>query len=611
MRIVWDAAVAALRLLRKRLLVVIVVSIAAQGFYAWVVLPLLLTAFQAALRSAGADGLSQASLPAIVSSPLTLIALLGILVLATFFAVIQIGMFSVVAHLGFSGQPASAANLLRGLLRLCRSLLSWQAVLFAGYALLLVPLSHVGVGSALTHHIAIPRFISGELTKTTAGATGYTLVILAFIYLGFRLAGTFAALTDGPLQTAAGNEHSQPVARPTVLRSMRASLRLTSPLQLPIAVVMLSVAGTATLAFILAALIGTLPVALATSGTAGDSVAGSTLALLVIVRFVLLGAAAAFLAFFFVALRRSSHASAPARVLRSGPAARDRLTRSTTTAVLAMFAFLAIPPIAFATITATVPADGPIVVAHRGYTGGGVENTIEAMEAAAEAGADVVEMDIQETADQEFVVIHDVNLQRLAGDSRSVFELEQAELAAMTVSQGDFSGTIPTLQAYLAVADELGMQLLVEVKPHGNEAPDFAARVVAEMERLDPDRTHMIQSLDVDVVDAIAIADPDRDVALVTGFQIGNAPNTSADIVAIEDWSYSDEMLASLRSNGTRLFIWTINDSELLRTYVASGVDGIITDQVPQAITIRELHNTVTNPVSRYLASVTNQFTLF
>ena len=57
-------------------------------------------------------------------------------------------------------------------------------------------------------------------------------------------------------------------------------------------------------------------------------------------------------------------------------------------------------------------------MAHRGFVEGGVENTIPALLAADKAGADRVEFDILQTKDLKFVVMHDTNLQRLAGDER-------------------------------------------------------------------------------------------------------------------------------------------------------------------------------------------------
>ena len=54
-------------------------------------------------------------------------------------------------------------------------------------------------------------------------------------------------------------------------------------------------------------------------------------------------------------------------------------------------------------------------IAHRGYVEKGVENSIEALEAAAKAGVDYVEMDVLMTKDNKFIVMHDYDLKRLAG----------------------------------------------------------------------------------------------------------------------------------------------------------------------------------------------------
>lgn len=558
----------------------LVVAIATQGVYFWGVLPLVLSLFRAVLTAAGVDGLSLSGLPALLSSPLAMLFLVLIALLATAFALIEVTVFSVIAHLCLRGETPSARAIIRGVRGVLRRALSWQIVLVAGYALLVLPLSHLGVGSNLTSHIAIPAFISGELTKTTAGAWGYALVVIGLLYLALRLTMTAAAL--------AGEER-------TVWESMRRSLALTHRTQLPIAVVFVVVGAAAAVVYTVAALVGTIPVAIAADPAAGAQVAGTMLALLDLVRFLATGAAAAFLAFFFVALYRG-----PGSVTAASRPVRDATSRVLAVTVLVLFGVLSIPPIAFATL-ASAENRSPLIIAHRGYTAGGVENTIPALRAAAEAGADVVEMDIQETADEGFVVIHDVNLQRLAGDPRSVFELDEAEASGITVRQGGFASRIPTLAEYLRTADELGVTVLVEVKPHGHEASGLADRVVRAMNDLDPAHRHMIQSLDAGIVDAIAVADPERTVVLVTGFQIGDAPRTDGDAVAIEDWSYSDEMLVRLHAQEKQLFVWTIDDVGLLAEYIGRGVDGVITDQVREAVTARELDRTVRNPVSRYL----------
>jgi len=585
--LVRSAAAVAGWILGRRLLLVVVVTIVVEGLYVWGVLPLLLTLFQGALRAAGVDGISAAGLPGLVSSPLAILALVAIVLVATLFALVAVSVFTVVAELCLRGEAPSARALLRGLGRIGRRVLSWQIILFAGYALLLIPLSHIGVGTTVTSHIAIPKFISGELTKTVPGTVAYTVVVIGLVYLALRLAGTAAAL--------AGEQA-------TVWTAMRRSIALTRRTQVLVAVLFVLTGAAAAAVFTLAGLLGAVPVALA--GDGGAAVAGTMLAVLDLVRFVVTGVVAAFLSFFFVALNRDAVSlPAPAPV-------RDRPSQVLAIVTLVLFVILAVPPTVFATL-ATAPSAPPLVIAHRGYVAGGAENTLGSLRAAAEAGADIAEMDIQETADGGFVVIHDVNLGRLTGDPRDVYDLDTDEVTRLVVRQGGFSDRIPTLEEYLRTADEIGIRVLVEVKPHGHEEPGLADRVVSELNRLDPARHHLIQSLDVDLVAQLTAADPERRVVQVTGFQIGDAPRTPAQAVAVEDWSYADEMLVGLRDQGKQLFVWTVDDPGLLAEYIDRGVDGVITDSVAEAVAIRELRQTITNPVSRYLSSASRRIAVF
>ena len=54
----------------------------------------------------------------------------------------------------------------------------------------------------------------------------------------------------------------------------------------------------------------------------------------------------------------------------------------------------------------------PLIIAHRGDSAHRPENTLAAFAAGLEAGASIVELDVQLTSDGELVVIHDPLLDR-------------------------------------------------------------------------------------------------------------------------------------------------------------------------------------------------------
>jgi glycerophosphoryl diester phosphodiesterase len=111
------------------------------------------------------------------------------------------------------------------------------------------------------------------------------------------------------------------------------------------------------------------------------------------------------------------------------------------------------------------------LVAHRGHAALYPENTLEALESAVAAGARWVEVDVQLCAGGVPVLLHDADLQRVAGRSESVFELTPEALAAIPVGEpGRFGGRfpsarVPTLAQFAGwLAHHPGISAFVEMK---------------------------------------------------------------------------------------------------------------------------------------------------
>lgn len=87
------------------------------------------------------------------------------------------------------------------------------------------------------------------------------------------------------------------------------------------------------------------------------------------------------------------------------------------------------------------------IVAHRGASALAPENTMAAFFKALELGVDVIETDVRLTRDHQFVLSHDDNLSRLAGQPRRIDQIDLAELQAIVVGTDSLHGdqTIPGL----------------------------------------------------------------------------------------------------------------------------------------------------------------------
>lgn len=113
----------------------------------------------------------------------------------------------------------------------------------------------------------------------------------------------------------------------------------------------------------------------------------------------------------------------------------------------------------------------PRLVAHRGFMARYPENTLLGLRAALESGACFVECDVQMNADGDFVVLHDDNFLRTAGQDLSVFAAGTAQCSALSVHEPARFGTafhpqpVPMLQQVLDLMRDFPQSVvMVEIK---------------------------------------------------------------------------------------------------------------------------------------------------
>lgn len=95
------------------------------------------------------------------------------------------------------------------------------------------------------------------------------------------------------------------------------------------------------------------------------------------------------------------------------------------------------------------PTDRPQVVGHRGgLDSSGTENSLRALRAAFQSGADAVEFDVQWTRDAGAVLMHDATLNRTTNCSGTVTQLTYAQVRRCTLDDGS---RVPNLYEALQV----------------------------------------------------------------------------------------------------------------------------------------------------------------
>nr|WP_245240859.1 glycerophosphodiester phosphodiesterase family protein [Streptomyces spiramenti] len=246
---------------------------------------------------------------------------------------------------------------------------------------------------------------------------------------------------------------------------------------------------------------------------------------------------------------------------------------------------------------------GPAVVAHRGASGHAPENTLAAVDAAAELGVEWVEVDVQRAGDGELVVLHDNDLARTTDAAerhpdRAPWGLDDfsypeiAELDAGSWYGPEFAGErVPTLGEVLDRMDEHGQKLLLEVKSP-ELYPGIEADVVAELREhgwLAP-RT-LRTSLVVQSFDAASVRTLHELAPRVRTGLLGNPPVARladhAEYVdqinprhttVTADYVAAIQELRGAHGRKLQVNVWTVNDGPTAFALAGLGVDGIITD---------------------------------
>jgi glycerophosphoryl diester phosphodiesterase len=262
-------------------------------------------------------------------------------------------------------------------------------------------------------------------------------------------------------------------------------------------------------------------------------------------------------------------------------------------------------------------------IAHRGGAFEFPENTLYAYHQALAAGADMLEMDIYQSADGELIVIHDESVDRTTEGSGRIAELTTAEIQALDAahwfidgrgartdgSEGDYrfrgvaSGErspppgfaaedfrIPTLREVL---ERFPNTLInIELKPDPEGAGDYEARLaglLAEFER--GEEVIVASFLDLPSIrfknstSCIATAVPTVQVAAFILTSIGPLPglvlNHQAFQVPMELGIpvVTPNFIRSAHQNNVAVHVWTINDCAEMAALLEMGVDGIMTDR--------------------------------
>ncbi|MFS9091172.1 glycerophosphoryl diester phosphodiesterase membrane domain-containing protein [Streptococcus australis] len=521
--------------------------------------------FQLALLLSGESNIDKNNILTTLTNPLSLVALILFAIVFAFLFMLEMRTMIALIYLSRTDQHLSFKKVFRQSFGRLKDFSGWNLLHFLFYMVLTLPVAGLFIASTLTDGLYIPNFITGEFSKTTAGTIGLFIVQVLLIYLNLRLIYTVPNIVIEELPFWAAMRKSWEMTKKGGIRLI---LRIFS------FEFILSVTGIL--------LILGLVFASSQLDKTGQHIWVQTIFLFLIRLYIFLFSVMSKLGTLGIILDNGWEA--PSRSV-----IKTRGSRKMKGLFVLTFLFLLAQSGMAAFDLATLEVNDQVkIVAHRGYVDKGVENSLEALEAAAKEKASYVEMDILLTKDHQFVVMHDYNLKRLAGVDKDVKDITLAEVKGLKIQQDGHISHIPSFEEFVTRAKELKMPLLVELKPHGAEPENYVDLFVQKMKELGVEKDYPTMSLDLSVMEEVEKKAPEIKTGYVIPIQFGQFENYSVDFFAIEDFSYQEDLVTQVHEMKKELYVWTINDEQKLTAYLQRPVDGIITDEVAEAQSLKK-----------------------
>ena len=533
--------------------------------------------FQLALTLAGEEHLDKNNILHILTNPYSFVILNLLVLIVAFFMFIEFSILTFTIYGQLTEKQYSFRSILDNAWNKTKNLAGFQTLFFIFYFLITIPTINLGVKSVLAKNLFIPKFISSEIMKTNSGLIIWGLIMIVFAYLNLRLIFTL------PL-TAVGDEN--------ILDSIKRSWELTKTgkRKLVFTILLFEIIYLL-IAAVLTGIITYICIYFDNDGNNPiiqtlffSSVSGIIFFLGVISKITVITS------LITVLIDHNEISEKLVNNLNENKK-KSRLVVTFTTVIIVVAVLINGFNIYGNGVNKNIKT-----IAHRGYVAKGVENSIEALEGAAEVGADYVEFDIILTKDNKFVVMHDFNLKRLVGLNKRVQDMNFDEVVGLTIKQGDFTSKIPSLEEFVNKAKELNMNLVIELKPHGAEPPNYIDILIDEVKRLKLEN-YKFMSLNSKVLEKLETKVPNLETGYVIPLQFGNFHHSNVDFFVIEDFSYRDHLVEQARKENKQVFVWTINNPALITKYLQSPADGIITDE-PELV--KDEKNILENNYSYY-----------
>jgi glycerophosphoryl diester phosphodiesterase len=227
-----------------------------------------------------------------------------------------------------------------------------------------------------------------------------------------------------------------------------------------------------------------------------------------------------------------------------------------------------------------------LIIAHRGDRKNSVENTIDACEKALAAGANALEIDIRQTGSGEIVVFHDFSLKRMFSKPGYIgrTSMDRLKTYPFTVrSENNSPKYLETLDQFLEQFKNR-IPINLDAKTIHFFDVKFAEKIIKTLNNHNLTDSIWISCFNPFLLQILKI----KEKKIRTGylFQRMTWMHTLYDMITWSDaWHphyrvLTKNLVKKAEKYAKQLFVWTVNDIDVLEKVVDFSVDGVISDEV-------------------------------
>ncbi len=217
------------------------------------------------------------------------------------------------------------------------------------------------------------------------------------------------------------------------------------------------------------------------------------------------------------------------------------------------------------------------VTGHRAGSKAAPENSLAALRLSIAAGADYVEIDVQQTADGHVVLLHDRDLRRVTGDPRQLHDLNLADLKDLRLrdERGLSDEKIPTLAEFIAACDDR-IRLNIELKDVGR-SPRLALAVLDVLRDRAFAQRAIVSCFEMSPLREIKHSEPHLPIGIILSATQGDVARLPVDFLSLHQRLVRADLVRRAHQRGKEVHAWTVNERESALRLLDLGCDNLIT----------------------------------